>query len=56
MIQKLCKIWRRGVGGGGDGLQTKCIIRVVQLANSRLFFGQTVSQFTCPGPLLAYLS
>ena len=53
MIQKLCNIWRGG--GRGGGLQTKCIIRVVQMANSRLFFGQTVSQFTCPGPLLAYL-
>ena len=37
-------------------MQTKCVIRVVQMANSRLFFGQTVSQFACPGPLLAYLS
>ena len=43
-----------GVGGGGG--QTKCIIRVVQIACSRLFFRQTVSQFACPGPLLAYLS
>ena len=41
---------------GGKRGQTKCIIRVVQMANSRLFFGQTVSQFACPGPLLAYLS
>ena len=51
-----------GGGGGGrggrveGGLQTKCLIRVVQMANSRLFFRETVSQFACPGPLLAYLS
>ena len=54
--QRLCKIWRGGGGGGGGGLQTKCLIRVVQMANSRLFFRQTVSQFACTGPLLAYLS
>ena len=50
--------WNKGYakfGGGRRGGQTKCIIRVVQIACSRLFFGQTVSQFACPGPLLAYL-
>ena len=45
----------QNLAGGGEA-QTKCVIRVVQMANSRLFFGQTVSQFACPGPLLAYLS